>query len=278
VQIIDGKAIAAKLRKDIREEVSSMSRKPGLAVILVGNHPASEVYVGRKINACERVGILSFERRLPEDTTQEDLLQEIQLLNDDPAIDGILLQLPLPAHLEKNPALQAIDPLKDVDGLHPRNIGKLTAGQTDGFVPCTPLGAMMLIKSVREDLRGLNALVIGCSLLFGRPMGQLLLQEDATVTFAHKYTQNLPDLCRQADIVAVAVGKPALVKGDWIKDGAIVIDVGINRTESGEIVGDVDYEAAKEKAGAITPVPGGVGPMTIACLLRNTLKAAQNRS
>ena len=278
MHIIDGKALSSDLRKDIKEQVSQMSRKPGLAVILVGNDPASEVYVGRKIRACEQAGILSFERRLSEDISQEDLIREIELLNQDSAIDGILLQLPLPAHLEKNPALQAIDPLKDVDGLHPRNIGKLTAGQTDGFVPCTPLGAMKLIKSVKEDLTGMHALVIGCSLLFGRPMGQLFLQEDATVTFAHRHTRNLPELCRQADIVTVAVGKPNLVQGDWIKEGAIIIDVGINRTENGDIVGDVDYEGAKDKAGAITPVPGGVGPMTIACLLKNTLKSAQNRS
>ena len=274
-QIIDGKSQAAALRDDIRQQVGAMSHKPGLAVILVGEDPASKVYVGSKIKACEAVGMQSFKRTLPDTATQQDLLDEIAALNANPEVHGILLQLPLPPHFDKNEALYAIDPLKDVDGLHPANIGKLTAGHPDGFIPCTPLGALKLIKSVRQDLRGLNALVIGCSLLFGRPMGQLLLMEDCTVTYAHRYTQNLPDLCRTADIVTVATGKAGLVKGDWIKPGAIVIDVGINRLEDGTLVGDVDFEAASQQAGAITPVPGGVGPMTVACLLLNTLKAAQ---
>lgn len=272
--IIDGKAIAKNLRENLKSQVDAMKTPPGLAVILVGNDPASQVYVGSKIRACEKVGISSFERRLPEDASQEDVLKEIELLNQDSAVQGILLQLPLPKHLDANTCIQKISPDKDVDGLHPLNIGKLVAG-LDGFTPCTPQGSLMLIKSVKDDLSGLNAVIIGRSLLFGKPMGQLLLSENCTVTQAHSRTQNLPELCANADILVAAVGRTEIVKAEWIKDGAIVIDVGINRQEDGKLKGDVDYQAALEKAGAITPVPGGVGPMTIACLLKNTIESAK---
>ncbi len=271
--LIDGKAIAADLRKELTETVSKLSKKPGLAVILVGNDPASEVYVGSKIKACEKVGILSFERRLPADISEADLLKEIELLNTDDAVHGILLQLPLPDHLDANTCIQHINPDKDVDGLHPLNTGRLVA-ELDGFVPCTPQGSLMLIKSVQEDLTGLHAVIIGRSLLFGKPMGQLLLSENCTVTQAHSKTRDLPKLCARADILVVAVGRSEMVKADWVKDGAIVIDVGINRQEDGKLKGDVALDEVKEKARAITPVPGGVGPMTIACLLKNTIKAA----
>ena len=273
-QIINGKAIASSLRDKIRGEISSLDLKPGLAVILVGNNPASEVYVGSKIKACEKVGITSFERRLPEDADQDSVLREIEMLNTDPAVHGILLQLPLPKHLDANTCIQAISPEKDVDGLHPLNIGRLVAG-LDGFIPCTPAGSLMLIKSVRDDLSGLNAVVIGRSLLFGKPMGQLLLAENCTVIQAHSRTKNLQDLCSHADILVAAVGRAEMVKADWVKKDAIVIDVGINRQEDGKLKGDVAYDEVSAKAAAITPVPGGVGPMTIACLLNNTLKAAR---
>ncbi len=272
-QIIDGKAIAAGLRKRIKEQVAEMDTKPGLAVILVGNNPASEVYVGSKVRACEKVGINSFERRLPADTSQDDLMKEIDLLNNDSAVHGILLQLPLPDHLDANTCIRSIDPKKDVDGLHPMNIGHLVAG-LDGFVPCTPQGSLMLIKSVQDDLTGLNAVIIGRSLLFGKPMGQLLLSENCTVTQAHSKTKNLEQLCATADILVAAVGRTEMVKESWVKDGAIVIDVGINRQENNKLKGDVDFDAVQNKAKAITPVPGGVGPMTIACLLKNTVTAA----
>lgn len=272
--IIDGKAIAKNLRENLKSQVDAMKTPPGLAVILVGNDPASQVYVGSKIRACEKVGINSFERRLPEDASQQDVLKEIELLNQDSAVHGILLQLPVPKHLDANTCIQKISPDKDVDGLHPLNIGKLVAG-LDGFTPCTPQGSLMLIKSVKDDLSGLNAVIIGRSLLFGKPMGQLLLSENCTVTQAHSRTQNLPELCANADILVAAVGRTEMVKAEWIKDGAIVIDVGINRQEDGKLKGDVDYQAALEKVGAITPVPGGVGPMTIACLLKNTVESAK---
>ena len=272
-KIIDGKAIAESLREDLRQKVSDMSKKPGLAVILVGDNPASEVYVRNKIRACEKVGIISFERRLPASVSQQDLLKEIELLNSDKEVHGILLQLPLPDHLDPTICIEAINPEKDVDGLHPLNTGKLVAG-LDGFIPCTPQGSLILIKSVQDDLTGLNAVVIGRSLLFGKPMGQLLLAENCTVTQAHSRTRDLPALCAQADILVAAVGRTEMVKADWVKEGAIVIDVGINRQEDGKLKGDVDFQAVKEKAQAITPVPGGVGPMTIACLLKNTVEAA----
>ncbi|GJL84255.1 MAG: bifunctional protein FolD [Micavibrio sp.] len=275
-QIIDGKAIAKALREDLKTQVEKIGKSPGLAVILVGDDPASHVYVKNKIKACEQVGIKSFESRLPEKATQAEIAAEIKAFNDNPDVHGILMQLPVPDHLDSDELIHLIDPAKDVDGLTFINIGKLVAGDESGMVPCTPQGSLTLIKSVEKDLSGKHAVVIGRSLLFGKPMAQLLLAENCTVTTAHSRTQNLDEVCRSADILVAAVGRPKMVKGDWIKPGAIVIDVGINRMDDGKLCGDVDFDAAQETAAAITPVPGGVGPMTIACLLKNTVKAAQS--
>lgn len=272
--IIDGKAIAANLRQTIAAEAAKLPQKPGLAVILVGDDPASHVYVRNKIKATNDAGLTSIEHRLDENASADDIAALIDTLNADPKVHGILLQLPLPKHLDSDPLIQRIAPEKDVDGLTLPNIGKLVAG-LDGLVPCTPQGSLLLIKSVKQDLTGLNAVVIGRSLLFGKPMAQLLLAENCTVTTAHSKTKDLPSVCRNADILVAAVGRSEMVKGDWIKPGAIVIDVGINRQDDGKLKGDVDFAAASEVAGYITPVPGGVGPMTIACLLANTLKAAK---
>jgi methylenetetrahydrofolate dehydrogenase (NADP+)/methenyltetrahydrofolate cyclohydrolase len=273
-QIIDGKLIAKTLREELAQEVEKLKSAPGLAVILVGEDPASQVYVRNKIKATEGCGMRSIERRLPETASADDVASVIDELNNDKDVNGILLQLPLPASLSaaEDELIQLIAPEKDVDGLTLPNIGKLVAG-LDGLVPCTPQGSLRLIKSVEENLSGKHAVVIGRSLLFGKPMAQLLLQENCTVTQAHSRTQNLKDICKQADIIVAAVGRTELVKGDWVKDGAIVIDVGINRQDNGKLKGDVDFENASKHAKAITPVPGGVGPMTIACLLANTLKA-----
>ncbi len=273
-QIIDGKAIAAQVKDEIAAETAKMERKPGLAVILVGDDPASHVYVRNKITACEKAGIKSYESRLPQMASQAEVAAEIEAFNSNANVDGILLQLPLPDHLDSDTLIQMIAPEKDVDGLTLQNVGALVAG-LDGLVPCTPQGSLILIKSVVKDLSGLNAVVIGRSLLFGKPMAQLLLAENCTVTMAHSRTKNLEEVCKNADILVAAVGREKMVKGSWIKKGAVVIDVGINRMENGKLCGDVDYDAAQGIAGAITPVPGGVGPMTIACLLKNTLKAAQ---
>ncbi len=275
--IIDGKQIAADLRKSIAAKVAAMDAKPGLAVILVGDDPASHVYVRNKIKATEDVGMRSMEFRLPVHATQDEIAVLIQTLNDDDMVQGILLQLPLPGHLNSDPLIQMIAPDKDVDGLTFVNAGKLVAGEPSGLVSCTPQGALMLIKSVKQDLTGLNAVVIGRSLLFGKPMATLLVAENCTVTTAHSKTKNLAEVCRNADILVAAVGRSELVKGDWIKPGAIVIDVGINRQADGKLKGDVDFNAASQIASAITPVPGGVGPMTIACLLNNTLKTSQRQ-
>jgi methylenetetrahydrofolate dehydrogenase (NADP+)/methenyltetrahydrofolate cyclohydrolase len=275
--VIDGKTIAANLRKTIAADVATMLKKPGLAVILVGDDPASHVYVGNKIKACEEVGIESYEHRMPATATAAEILHAIKNLNMNPSVHGILLQLPLPDHLSsvQESLVQSISPEKDVDGLTTVNAGKLFLGLNDGLVPCTPQGSLLLIKSVQENLSGLNAVVIGRSNLFGKPMAQLLLAENCTVTTAHSRTKNLADVCKQADILVAAVGRPKMVKGDWVKPGAIVIDVGINRLDTGKLCGDVDFDEAVQVAGAITPVPGGVGPMTIACLLKNTLKSAK---
>ena len=272
---IDGKAIAAQVREDLATEVSNMDVQPGLAVILVGDDPASHVYVRNKIKACEKAGIKSFESRLPEKATEAEVIAEIEAFNSNPNVHGILVQLPLPYPLDGDALIQHIAPEKDVDGLTFINQGKLVAGDETGLVPCTPQGSMILIKSVLDDLNGLNAVVIGRSLLFGKPMTQLLLAENCTVTTAHSRTQNLEDVCRNADILVAAVGRPKMVKEDWIKPGAVVIDVGINRGDDGKLCGDVDYDGAVNVASAITPVPGGVGPMTIACLLKNTVEAAK---
>jgi methylenetetrahydrofolate dehydrogenase (NADP+)/methenyltetrahydrofolate cyclohydrolase len=269
--LIDGHGIAAGLRADLKQRIAALGgqRKPGLAVVLVGDDPASHVYVRNKLKACAETGIQSLEHRLPAEASEIEVLLLIAKLNADPAVDGILVQLPLPPQIDTERVVQAVDPDKDVDGFHPLNIGRLVAG-LPGFVACTPRGSLMLIKTVRQDLSGLKAVVIGRSLTVGKPMALLLNAADCTVTLAHSRTTNIADECQQADIVVAAVGRPLMVKGDWIKPGAIVIDVGINRTEDGKLVGDVDFAAAAEHAAAITPVPKGVGPMTIACLLENT--------
>lgn len=276
--IIDGKAIAAALRRRVANEVAALEadgKKPGLAVILVGDDPASHVYVANKIKACAEVGITSYEHRMDADSSEQQIRHAIKNLNANPSVHGILLQLPLPAHLNADALIQTIAPEKDVDGLTFVNAGKLVAGHASGMVPCTPQGALMLIQTVKSDLTGLNAVVIGRSLLFGKPMAQLLLAQNCTVTIAHSKTKDLAAVCKQADILVAAVGRAKMVKGEWIKPGAIVIDVGINRMDDGKLCGDVDYAEAAKVATAITPVPGGVGPMTIACLMQNTVKAAK---
>ena len=284
--LIDGKAFAATLRERIAAAVpgfvAGAGRKPGLAVILVGEDPASQVYVRSKGKAVAAAGMESFEHRLPDDTPEDALLALVERLNADPAVDGILVQLPLPAHINEAKVLTRIDPDKDVDGFHPVNAGRLATG-LHGFVPCTPLGCVMLLKDSLGDLSGKDAVVIGRSNIVGKPMAMLLLKENCTVTIAHSRTKDLPAVVRRADIVVAAVGRPQMVKGDWLKPGATVIDVGINRlppTEDGRkgrLVGDLDCGSAAEVAGAITPVPGGVGPMTIACLIRNTMVSAARR-
>jgi methylenetetrahydrofolate dehydrogenase (NADP+) / methenyltetrahydrofolate cyclohydrolase len=279
--IIDGKIIAADLRGRVASEVERVKREygltPGLAVVLVGHDPASEVYVRSKHTQTQAAGMASFEHKLPADVAQADLLALIDRLNRDPAVHGILVQLPLPKGLSTEAVINAIDPAKDVDGLHPHNAGRLAAG-LDALSPCTPLGCIILSKTVHASLEGLNAIVIGRSNLVGRPLLQLLLNENATVTIAHSRSRDLPQLCARADLVFAAVGRPEMVKRDWIKPGATVIDVGINRIprEDGKtrLVGDVAFAEVSEVAGAITPVPGGVGQMTVACLLVNTLRAA----
>jgi methylenetetrahydrofolate dehydrogenase (NADP+)/methenyltetrahydrofolate cyclohydrolase len=279
-RIIDGKAYAAALRGRIAAQVvrfqAAAGRSPGLAVVLVGDDPASAVYVRNKGKATAEVGMRGIEHRLPADTPQADLIALVHALNADPTIDGILVQLPLPQHIDERVVLMQIDPDKDVDGFHPVNAGRLATG-LDGFVPCTPLGCLMLLKDQLGDLSGKDAVVIGRSNIVGKPMAQLLIRESCTVTVAHSRTHDLPGVVRRADIVVAAVGRPAMVKGGWIKPGAIVIDVGINRTDAG-LVGDVDFASAADVAGAITPVPGGVGPMTIACLLSNTFDSAVRRA
>jgi len=275
--IIDGKTIAGNLRKVIKAKVEARiaagKRAPGLAVVLVGSDPASQVYVGGKRKACEEVGFKSVSHDLPAETSQQQLLSLIDELNHDDTIDGILVQLPLPAHLSADAIIEAIHPDKDVDGFHPYNIGRLALRQPI-LQPCTPKGIMTLLESTGENLKGKHAVIVGASNIVGRPMGLELLLAGVTVTTCHRFTQNLEGFVRQADIVVVAVGKPHFIPGDWIKEGAMVIDVGINRLKDGRLVGDVDYEVAKAKAGWITPVPGGVGPMTIATLLENTLQSA----
>jgi methylenetetrahydrofolate dehydrogenase (NADP+)/methenyltetrahydrofolate cyclohydrolase len=280
-RIIDGKAIAAELRVRVAEEVARAQREhdltPGLAVVLVGNDPASEVYVRSKHKQTQAAGMASFEHRLPADVAQDELLALIARLNRDPAVHGILVQLPLPKSLDTEKVINAIDPAKDVDGLHPNNAGRLAAG-LPALSPCTPLGCIILTKSVHASLQGLNAIVIGRSNLVGRPLLQLLLNENATVTVAHSRSRDLARLCARADLVYAAVGKAEMVRGHWIRPGATVVDVGINRlrAEDGKtrLVGDVAFQEALDVAGAITPVPGGVGQMTVACLLVNTLRAA----
>jgi methylenetetrahydrofolate dehydrogenase (NADP+)/methenyltetrahydrofolate cyclohydrolase len=279
--VIDGKAVAADLQAKIAAEVGRLSREkgftPGLAVVLVGDDPASTVYVRSKVKRTAEAGMRSFDHRLPANVSEAELLDAIARLNADPAVHGILVQLPLPRHLDARRILDALDPAKDVDGLHPINAGRLASG-LPSLVPCTPRGCVILAKTARGSLAGLDAVVVGRSNIVGKPLAQLLLAEDATVTVAHSKTRDLPEVCRRADLLFAAVGRPEFVQGNWVKPGATVIDVGINRIAKPDgktrLVGDVAYQAASRVAGAITPVPGGVGPMTIACLLFNTLQAA----
>jgi len=276
-QIIDGKAIAAELRQDIKARVEKRlaegKRAPGLAVVLVGADPASQVYVGSKRRACEEVGFISVAHDLPAGSSETTLLSLIDELNDDPSIDGILVQLPLPAHIGTEKVIERIHPDKDVDGFHPYNVGRLALRQPV-LRPCTPRGIITLLEKTGQDIRGMNAVVVGASNIVGRPTSLELLLAGCTVTTCHRFTKDTEAHVRRADLVVVAVGKPGIVKGEWIKAGAIVIDVGINRLDSGKLIGDVDFEAASKNAGWITPVPGGVGPMTVATLLQNTIDAA----
>ena len=289
-KVIDGKLIAQNLRNDLKEEISELRSKynkvPGLAVVQVGNVAASSVYVKAKTKSAIEVGIEVIDHHLNDNISQEELLDLIQVLNKQKNVNGILVQLPLPKHINEQIILDSIEPDKDADGFHPLNVGKLSISANNDenlLIPCTPYGCLLMLKGLNIDLKGKNAVVIGRSNIVGKPMAQLLLKESCTVTIAHSKTINLPEICNKADILIAAVGKPEIVKEDWIKDNAIVIDVGINRVEKqidGEIknklVGDVDFANAKNKASAITPVPGGVGPMTIACLLRNTTIAFKN--
>ena len=279
--IIDGKQLARSLCDTVGTEVGALHKKhgitPGLAVVLVGENPASEVYVRNKVRETKQAGMNSFEHRLPNDTDEKTLLALVQSLNDDAGVHGILVQLPLPSHIDEALVLNTIVADKDVDGFHPVNTGRLWSG-LEGLIPCTPLGCWMMAKDALDDLSGKNAVIVGRSNIVGKPMAALLLKESATVTIAHSRTRDLPELCRSADILVAAVGRPRMVRGDWIKEGACVLDVGINRIEENgkkRLVGDVHFDEAVKRAKFITPVPGGVGPMTIACLLHNTLKAAK---
>ncbi len=279
--IIDGKAFSANLRGEIARKVELLKQNhsitPGLAVVLVGEDPASQVYVRSKGKQTAEAGMNSYEHKLDASTSQDDLLALIDRLNNDPEVHGILVQLPLPGHIDEEAVINSISVDKDVDGFHLSNVGRLSIG-ADGIVPCTPLGSLMMLKGQLGDLSGKKAIVVGRSNIVGKPMAALLLKESCTVTIAHSRTQDLPGECRQADILVAAVGRPEMVKGDWVKPGATVIDVGINRIEKEDggtrLVGDVEFESAAQVAGVITPVPGGVGPMTIACLLHNTLQQA----
>ena len=277
--IIDGKAFAARIRQQVADHVAQLKADhgltPGLAVVLVGEDPASQVYVRSKGKQTVECGMASFEHKLEADTSEADLLALIDRLNADPAVHGILVQLPLPGHLNSDLVINRIDPAKDVDGFHISNVGLLGTGQK-AMVPCTPLGSLMMLRDHHGSLSGMNAVVVGRSNIVGKPMAQLLLGDSCTVTIAHSRTRDLPAVCRAADILVAAVGRPEMIQGDWVKPGATVIDVGINRVErdgKSRLVGDVDFDSAAAVAGAITPVPGGVGPMTIACLLNNTLEA-----
>lgn len=284
--LIDGKAVAAKIREGLAAEIAELKaqgKTPGLAVVLVGEDPASQVYVGSKVRACEELGLYSQKWELPADTTQEQLVELIHQLNADDRIHGILVQSPPPPHIDEEAVILNIDPRKDVDGFHPANVAKLVLEDEEGFVPCTPLGCMELLKAYGIPTAGKHAVVIGRSLIVGKPMANLLVSKkaNATVTIAHSRTADLPAVCRSADIIVAAVGRPEMVKADYVKDGTVVVDVGINRIPDAtrprgyRIVGDVDFEAVKDKCSAITPVPGGVGPMTIAMLMANTVKACR---
>ncbi|WP_434737496.1 bifunctional methylenetetrahydrofolate dehydrogenase/methenyltetrahydrofolate cyclohydrolase FolD [Faecalicoccus pleomorphus] len=277
MEIIYGSELSQKIKAELKQEIKKLQKEgkrlPVLSVILVGDNPASQSYVKSKANACASIGMENRTICMPGSTTQQELLEEVQRQNEDPEVDGILVQLPLPSHLDEVSVIDAISPDKDVDGLHPVNAGTLLTGR-DGFVPCTPLGVMEMLTSIGyADLSGLNAVVIGRSNLVGKPLSLLLQKQNATVTMAHSRTAHLKEICQQADILIAAIGKPKKITADYIKEGAVVIDVGINRMEDGKLCGDVDFEAIKEKTKAITPVPKGVGPMTVCMLLKNTLKA-----
>jgi methylenetetrahydrofolate dehydrogenase (NADP+)/methenyltetrahydrofolate cyclohydrolase len=277
--IIDGKAVAKEVQKKIKDDVEGLERRwgmvPGLAVVLVGEDPASHIYVRNKEKACKEVGIKSFEHLLPATITERDLLALVHQLNKDKRVHGILVQLPLPPHIRAEKILEAILPSKDIDGFHPINQGSLVLG-SDGFKPCTPMGIMKLLESANCDPKGKSAVVVGRSNIVGKPIALMLLAKHATVTICHSRTASLRDEVSHADILIVAIGKAGLVRGDWVKPGAVVIDVGMNRSANGKLCGDVEFDTAKERASAITPVPGGVGPMTICMLLYNTLKAAKD--
>ena len=278
-QIIDGKAIAAKVRQKIGETVATLKQNgvtPGLAVVLVGDDPASRVYVGMKKKMCVELGMYSADHELPANTSEQELLALIDQLNNDPRVHGILVQLSLPDHIDSDKVLEAISPDKDADGFHPYNVGRLAIGKPT-FQPCTPYGVMVMLDEIGYDLKGKDVVVVGRSNIVGKPVALMCLSRHATVTICHSRTKDLAEVVRRADVVIAAVGKPEMVKGDWIKPGAVVIDVGINRVGEKKLVGDVEYTAAAERASAITPVPGGVGPMTIAMLLQNTLESAQRQ-
>lgn len=281
MQLLDGKALAKKIEENVSIEAKELKnttgRVPGLAVILVGHDPASQAYVGMKKKACDRAGFYSVTHEMPEDISQEAIIKTIEMMNLNPNIDGILIQLPLPKHIDTTKILEIVAPSKDVDGFHPYNVGRLATG-LDGFVPCTPLGVMELLAEYNIDPKGMNAVIVGASNIVGKPMAALLLNANATVTITHIHTRDLSAHTREADILLVGAGVINLIKEDMVKENAIVIDIGINRADDGRLVGDVDFDAVAPKTSYITPVPGGVGPMTIAMLLSNTLKAAQNHA
>lgn len=280
-KIIDGKEVSAQVKEQVKEEAAQLKAatglQVGLAVVIVGNNPASRVYVNNKKKACEAVGFQSFEYALDEDTTQEELLELVEVLNENPQVNGILVQLPLPKQIDEKAIINAISPDKDVDAFHPSNVGRIMIGSY-AFLPCTPAGVMELIASTGVSVSGKNCAVIGRSNIVGKPMAMLLLHQNGTVTICHSRTQNLKEICAQADILVAAVGKANFVTADMVKEGAVVIDVGMNRLDNGKLCGDVDFAAVEPKAGYITPVPGGVGPMTIAMLMRNTLTAAKQQN
>ncbi len=279
MQILDGKALSSKIRTQVKEDVNNLQKDnitPGLAVVLVGADPASAAYVNMKSKACKEAGIYSIVHEMPDTISQENILEIITMMNNNPNIDGILVQLPLPAHVDTTAILEAIDPNKDVDGFHPYNVGRVVAG-LDGFIPATPYGVMELLKEYNIDPKGKNVCVVGASNIVGKPMATLLLNANATVEVCHIFTDDLKKHTLNADIICVGVGVVNLIKEEMVKDDAIIIDIGINRLDNGKLVGDVDYDAVKDKCSYITPVPGGVGPMTIAMLLVNTVKSAQNR-
>ena len=280
-KIIDGKAISAQIRAELVDEVKKLQAEtgvtPGLAVVLVGEDPASKVYVGQKEKACEELGLVSKKFVLSADATEQELLDLVAKLNSDPEIDGILVQLPLPKQIDENKVIAAIDPDKDVDGFHPVNVGRLVIG-TEGFKPCTPYGVLHLLKRSNVPLAGAEAVIVGRSNIVGKPVALMLIHESATVTVCHSKTKDLGEVCRRADVLVVATGRPNTVTADMVKDGVVVIDVGVNRLDTGKLCGDVDFEAVSQKASAITPVPGGVGPMTIAMLMYNTVNSARRRA